>query len=373
VNDAHPATDAGKVITVGGPIDASDLGVALMHEHLLKTITTWLVPPTTPDTDLGAHKPVSYAEARWLRQIPYGSRENALQADWRYVANELRRFKLAGGRTLVDLTSLGFGRDVVGLKAISEEVGLHVVAGAGYYVGQAHPWGTAKASIESLCTEIIRDIIEGVESSGVRCGVIGEVGLSDPVEATEWRVLEAAALAHRETGAAIFIHSLHELRLAPRILDVLIGRYGVDASRIVMCHMDLALSDWGYTEAVLETGVFVLYDHFGRSGAPEQIPNDNRRVDAVKRIVEAGCASQLLLSQDLGIPAHMAAVGGAGYNHLLSVVVPLLRANGVPRQTVVEILVTNPGRLLPLSLKIDRNSFDPRPHLDIRLPSGDAS
>src|SRR5581483_6637773 len=329
--------DAGKVITVRDAVDPGSLGITLMHEHLLSTILTWFNVSEERDLALVAREPVTYENARWFRQFPYVSRENSIQADWRLAATELRRFKLEGGRAFVDLTSIGLGRDVWGIRKIADDVGIAIIAGTGYYVAQTHPWDFPDKSVDLLTLEMIKDIHHGADGTDIRCGIIGELGMSDPVEPSEWKVLEAAAFAHRETGAAITIHSMHEHRLGMAIIEKLVD-HGVHPSRVVIGHLDLALDDWGYMRAIAETGVFVEYDHFGRSGAPERIPTDEQRIVAIERILEEGLSHQLVISQDLGRPAHMARFGGCGYNHILTVIVPKLRARGVAQSDITRIL-----------------------------------
>ena len=69
---------------------------------------------------------------------------------------------------------------------------------------------------------MIGDITTGADGTDIRCGLIGEIGTSDPVTDNEWKVLEASAITHHATGAAIQIHALHEQRLMPSILEFLI-------------------------------------------------------------------------------------------------------------------------------------------------------
>ena len=51
-----------------------------------------------------------------------------------------------------------------------------------------------------LCNVMVREVCEGVEGTGVRCGVIGEVGVSHPMTDFEKRSLQAAAKAQKITG-----------------------------------------------------------------------------------------------------------------------------------------------------------------------------
>ena len=55
-----------------------------------------------------------------------------------------------------------------------------------------------------MTDHIIHEICEGIGDSGVRCGVIGEVGCSWPLTDSERRSLQAAALAQRQTGNTVY-------------------------------------------------------------------------------------------------------------------------------------------------------------------------
>lgn len=47
LSQAH--TGSGLVMTVNGPIKAAEMGVTLMHEHLLNDCRCWWNPPTEPE------------------------------------------------------------------------------------------------------------------------------------------------------------------------------------------------------------------------------------------------------------------------------------------------------------------------------------
>ena len=173
--------DLGKVISVNGPIDPAELGVTLMHEHLLFTCLMWFLEGSHQGFGSDSYEPVTAANAAWLRENPYHNRDNLINTDWQLTAVELRRFKMAGGRTVVDASDTGLGRDVWGLKKITDDVGINIVSGTGYYVDHAHPWYVASKSEDDLAAGMIVDITEGADGTDIRCGLIGEIGTSDPV------------------------------------------------------------------------------------------------------------------------------------------------------------------------------------------------
>ena len=131
-------------------------------------------------------------------------------------------FRAAGGRTIVDTTTRGIGRDPAAIARISRRTGLNVVIGSGYYVGASHPDGMDAMSEDEIADEIAADVTTG--QGGVRAGVIGELGCSWPLWENERKVLRAGAQAQVETGASIIIHPGRSEDAPFEILDVLAAR-----------------------------------------------------------------------------------------------------------------------------------------------------
>src|SRR5439155_16535453 len=61
-------------------------------------------------------------------------------------------------------------------------------------------------SEESITRAIVSDIVTGVGETGVRAGLVGEIGCSWPWTENEQKSLRAAAEAARETGAPLLVH-----------------------------------------------------------------------------------------------------------------------------------------------------------------------
>ncbi len=346
----------GSFMTVLGPVPASQIEITLCHEHLLNNTMTWFRAPDE-SAEVGALEPVSYENGDWLRRFPYGNRANLLHADLQVIETELRRYKLAGGSAVVDASSRGLGRDVWALKTLAERVGIHVVAGSGYYVAPTHPWDMDEKSVDAITAEIIDDITIGVDGTTIRAGLIGEIGTSDPVTDNEWKVVRAAAQAQRQTGAVIQIHALHETRTAPRILDLIINQESVDPTRVIQCHMDLVLDDWPYTESIAQTGAYVEYDCFGHLCPTEGVwVTDEERIDGLIRLLEHGYDDQILLSQDVGLTARLSRYGGPGWTHLLHVICPKLIEHGISPLVLQKLMVDNPRAAFALAAPVTANT-----------------
>ena len=344
--------DLGKVITVNGPIEPDDVGVTLMHEHLLFTCLMWFLEGDHRGLGSDSYVQVTGENAAWLREFPYRSRENLINTDWQLSAREIRRFKMALGQTVVDSSSLGLGRDVWGLKKIADDVGINVISGTGYYVDHAHPWYVDSKSVEELAEGLIGDVTTGADGTDIRCGIIGEIGTSDPITDNEWKVLHASAITHHATGAVIQIHALHEMRLMPKILDFLIDEHGVHPSRVIAGHMDLTAADRDYLKRVAAYGTFFELDDFGHPCPTEGVYiSDGDRMSAVEWLVGEGHEDQLLFSHDIGLKARLACFGGPGWDHIMNVIVPGLRDRGIATDVITKFIVENPRRALTVDVK----------------------
>jgi phosphotriesterase-related protein len=342
-----------SVMTVLGSVEAGELGITLPHEHLFIDLTCeFTEPPGEAGREL-AYQPVGPENYAVLARNPYVVRDNLLLDDLDTAVEELAYFQRLGGRTVVDCTSVGAGRDPGRLREVAQRTGLNVVAGSGYYMHETHPPEMAEWTPEQIAEEIVRDLSEGIGDSGVRAGVIGEIGTGDPIHPGEIKSLRAAALAHEATGAPLQIHTYPWGQTGLEILDLLDG-YAVDPARVVICHTDVA-PDLGYMRRLLERGALVEFDDFGKefpvdpaesdfAGGP--FATDPERVEALARLVEWGYERQLLVTNDICLKQMLHRYGGRGYDHILAEVVPLLRETGLTQESIDRLLVENPARWL---------------------------
>ena len=346
----------GKAQTVLGAIDADSLGIALPHEHLLVDGTVYFAEPAEATERMLAHQPVSLENLWWIRAHFMSNVDDQQLLDEQLAIKEAMLYKQAGGNTIVELSNIGLSRDPLGLARIAQATGLNVIMGAGYYIGASHPPELAAKSEEEIAQGIIRDIRVGVGDTGVRAGIIGEIGCSHPLQEGERKVLRASAIAQRRTGAAINIHNEHEIQ-ALEIIEIL-DDAGADLSRIILSHVDL----WGDSPAsfpeLLKAGCYLEYDSFGhevvsvlipQEGRVVDIPSNSQRIDAIIQLIADGYLNQLLVSSDHAYKHMLTAYGGFGYAHILRDVVPVMRGKGMSDEQIHALLVENPKRLLPFA------------------------
>ena len=178
---------AGKAVTVNGPVDPGELGPALMHEHLFCDIAWWNPPPPDPTPeDMELWEARLTLENLYLARAGKAIRDNFVLDDELLAIAEASKFQEVGGRTIVDVTNIGCGRNPQGVKRVADATGLNVVMGSGWYQKASHPPDMDQRTPEDLAEEIIRDITVGVGETGVRSGIIGEVGINgNPITPNE--------------------------------------------------------------------------------------------------------------------------------------------------------------------------------------------
>jgi phosphotriesterase-related protein len=344
-----PTALSGKALSVLGPVDAAALGVTLPHEHLLIDFAVMFREPAAASDKGLAYQPVSLGNVGWVRQNFNANLDNLRLLDEQTAQDEITLFRRAGGQTVVDPTNASLSRDPLALARIARATGLHVVMGAGYYVAAAHPADMDRRSEESIAEEIVREVQVGVGDTGVRAGLIGEIGNSWPWTENEKKVVRAAVEAQQRTGAPLMIHPGRDQK-APMLLAELIQKQGGDLRRTIMCHIERTIADERHLHDLAATGIWLEYDLFGLENSyypynPDfDMPNDGGRMAQILALIARGHADQILMSHDIAYKSSLTKYGGYGYHHLLVNVVPRLRRKGVDDAGLRRLLVENPAR-----------------------------
>ncbi len=333
------------VQTVRGPVEATELGVTLIHEHLLVDARSWFNPPAEDDAEglRIAQEPLRMEFLGRLRYDPFLSRHNLALDDVDLAVEEASRFAGLGGRTIVDPTCRGIGRDPARLREISERTGLHVVMGAGYYLGGAHPPHVRSMSVEAIAEEAERDVVDGVDGS--RAGFVGEIGISSDFTTEEEKVLRGAARAAARARVPLSVHLPAWFRLGHRVLDV-VAEEGGDLRSTLLCHLNPSWRDGEYQTSLADRGAFLEYDMCGMelfyADQGVQCPSDEESAAAVVALVRGGYGDRLLLSGDVFVKTLLVRYGGHGYAHVLEHFVPRLRRHGLEDREIEQLLVDNP-------------------------------
>jgi phosphotriesterase-related protein len=336
-----PGSVAGMVMTVEGAIRPESLGTTLIHEHLFMDALPLLRKHGYQSESKGAFDCCVAAEARWNPGVHL---DNYRFTELDRTATDLADYKACGGVSVVDCTPVDLGRNPKAVREIAKAAGVQAVLGSGYYLEATHEPYVKDRSAQDVADEIIREFTDGIDETGIRPGIIGEIGTCDPITRSEFKVLQAGAIA-----GTVHIHPWGwQARDALRTLT----ESGMPASRIIINHMNTAISDDGYQLSLLDAGANLAYDLFGFDhsllGQGRWAPSDYDVAKKVMELIGRGYRSQIMISHDIGVRTRLRYYGGWGYSHLLRHVVPLLKQFGATPEDIEALLVTNPRRLLTI-------------------------
>ena len=330
-------------VAVSGPVPASQLGFVLPHEHLCVDNRIHHIP----QDGIPANSKTSIEILGDLRVWPHALLDNLVLDDVDAILEDLRFYRDIGGSTIIELTPSGLGRDLAKLRAFSSATGVLVIGATGHYVARTHGDLVRNRTVEDLSREYVRELTIGE----VRCGAIGEIGISREPQPDELKVLEAALLAQRETGAPIWIHLSTTVPMHA-VLDWL-GQQHCPLDRIVLCHTDYDLRDLSIHRRALSMGVIVEFDLFGMPAWNRRnflhSPTDAQRMECVIALAAEGWGARLLLSQDVCQKIQLRRYGGFGYGHLIFHCREVFRLCGGGDDLWHLLTKENPARLLSWS------------------------
>lgn len=309
----------GNVMTVRGLLDADELGITLPHEHLL-------VRHQGPLVDM---------------------------VDAQVASDELLRFAAYGGKTIVDMTNIGLGRDPLAVQQVSAQSGVNVVLGTGFYKDAWLPGYVHQMTIGQMAETMVVDIVQGIDGLPIQAGVIGEIGVSRPTTHTEEKALAAAARAQRATGAAINVHFDIGGKSAEynHAIDILEAE-GADLTRVVLDHFICRPDELELVQQLTSRGCYVEFDLFGQEmwvKIYELTGNTQPEVQVASLywFIAAGLVERILISQDVGNRVCLRKHGGYGYAHILKNLTPMFHEYGITVDHLQTLMVGNPKRLFP--------------------------
>jgi phosphotriesterase-related protein len=290
--------DAEIIRTIRGDIAPAQLGACDAHEHL------FLVTPAQPGDEY-SDVAKAIAEAHTLRA--------------------------AGANALVDWTPIGLGRDLDGLRAVSEATGLHVVGATGLH-REVH-----YAANDPLRNESADALGDRFSADLARCGII-KVGASyHVITAFEAKAFEAAAAAHEQVGAPVCVHTEHGtmgLAIVDRLREL-----HVPPECVILAHVDRN-PDPGEHAETAATGTWLQLDGAGRT----KYWPDATILELIAQLAERGYAGRLLLGGDAGRRSMLRAYGGGPGLDYLFARFKLRLERELGREFSEQIFVANPAR-----------------------------
>jgi 5-phospho-D-xylono-1,4-lactonase len=303
--------------TVCGDIAPHELGMCAMHEHLLGR------PPA-----------------------PFDNEQDLVLDDIPAVQHDVTCFRQAGGRAIVEMTPIDYGRNIVGLAQIAQACDVHIVAVSGFLKEKfAYDW-LIDQSPRVLSQRLITDITIGVDGSPYRAGLLKAASSLHQITPLECTAFVAAALAHHATGATISTHT-EAGTMAHAQVDLL-TQHEVPVARIIIGHCDRLL-DLAHHKSLVHRGVTIGYDQIGKS----KYASDAIRAQMIAELCAAGFAQQIVISCDIARRSGLRGYGHANapsYAHLIGEFVTLLREVGVSEAHITQMLIGTPTQLLSIGV-----------------------
>ncbi|MFC1863773.1 phosphotriesterase, partial [Thermodesulfobacteriota bacterium] len=301
-------------------------------------------------------EPVQISNLYWVKQHPFKNLDNLSLHDEQRTIKEVMFFKAVGGNSITEVTPKGgLGRNSQGLVRVARETGLNIIMGTGYYMAALHPPELAGMTEKEITEGLIQELTVGVGNPGVRAGIIGEIGCSEPLDEKEKKMLRCCAAAQRRTGAAIYLHPSPTNDLVLENVRIL-GEAGADLSRVIVGHVDIQDFDTPTCHKLMDAGCYIGFDSFGLEGfmqLPDDggyiEPNDMKRINRIINFVNDGYLDHILLANDVGTKERLVAYGGFGYGHVLRDIVPIMRIKGLSEEQIDTLLKENPKRILPFA------------------------
>jgi phosphotriesterase-related protein len=311
--------------TVTGRVDTAELGSTLVHEHVV------------------------CGSAGVVRSL--GALSGGFDALVDRGTAALRAALADGVHTIVDATPFDLGRDVTLLAEVSQRSGVHIIAATGHWLLPTPLM--LNRTVTELAEQYLADLTTGADGTTIRCGVI-KVASEDEITPFEARVIEAAAIAHRETKAPIITHAKAARRIGVGQMD-LFDKLGVDPSRVVIGHADDTY-DLGYLTGIADRGYLIGMDRIPNGALVEYGGQTVQgRMEMIRRLADLGYGDRIVVAHDDPIwagvlstedQARHVASNPHGVSFIARVVLPALRKLGVTEETIRQITVSNPARWL---------------------------
>ncbi|HHV82282.1 phosphotriesterase family protein [Tepidanaerobacter syntrophicus] len=300
--------------TVLGKIDIKNLGFTYTHEHLLAHPPEW---KRKEDPDL---------------ELP--SIECAII--------ELKKFYNAGGRTLVEGSTIDYGREPERLKIIATQVPINIVCSTGFNKASYYPVWVKEIEFNDLVDLFVKEIEEGIGNTGIKAGQI-KIGTSyNVITTTEEKVAAAAAKAQNITKAPIWCHTENGT-MGIELLDIL-EKNGADISKVAIGHSDRN-ADYKYHLDILKRGAYLQFDGPGKI---KYYP-DSTRIELIKRIINNGFENKLLISGDMGRKSYLSAYGGGpGFEYIIKKFTKRMLEEGIEQKIINKIFIENPANWLQI-------------------------
>ena len=310
-----------EINSVLGPMDTADLGFTLSHEHVIVSSAG-----------------IQYVYPEFIDRA--GSIERGI-ADLGQAYSE-------GLRTIIDVTTIDLGRDIRMLEQVSRESGVNIICATGTWRDIPRVFWTSTPDM--IAPLYIREIVEGIENTGIKAGIIKVANDMGGVTEEGEIILRAAARAQIATDVPISTHTWAPERVGEQQVAIFEDE-GVDLNRVYVGHSN-DTTDTEYLIGLLEKGVWIGLDRYpGRK--TELTPDWEGRTETAWKLIQAGWSHRIMLGHDWSVTLSIASqemqeqrrqYNPDGYLFITRRVIPRLKELGATDDDINNIFVDNPRR-----------------------------
>jgi phosphotriesterase-related protein len=309
----------GIIMTVNGPVSSREMGVSLIHEHIL---VDFIGADSTTDRRWNKGKVIE-------RAMPF-----------------LKQIKDLGCQTLVECTPEFLGRDPLLLKSLSGSTGLNILTNTGYYGAVNNKYIPQYAFTESADQLAARWILEwdnGIDGTGIKPGFIKIGVASGNLSDMHKKLVTAAARTHLKTGLTIASHTGPAIPAFEQ-LEILKNE-GVNPDAFIWVHAQ-AEKDMSNHIKAARTGAWI-----GLDGLNDKNLADYVRI--IKNLRENKLLNKIFLSHDAGWYRPGEENGGEyrGYTAIFEKLIPLLQKENFTRQEIRQLLISNPAKAFTIGVR----------------------
>ncbi len=314
-----------KLITVKGEIPVEEMGISLIHEHIMVDF-------------IGAD---STGYHRWNKSEVIG---RALPF--------LMEAKQKGVNTFFECTPAYLGRDPLLLRELSEKTGINIVTNTGYYGAMNNKYIPEHAftdTPEDIARVWIDEFNNGIDGTGIFPGFIKiAVERKDTLSPMHVKIVKAAAIAHKATGLTIVSHTGTD---GPAFAQLkILKEEGVSPDAFVWTHAQRGTFD-GIVNAAKQ-GSWISIDNISINNA-DKMGGIEWCVELITKLKKENLLHKILLSHDSGWYNVGQENGGnyRGYNDIFDFLIPALRENGLNQEDIDLLLVKNPQRAYAVKIR----------------------
>tara|TARA_B100000029_G_scaffold499190_1_gene569228 strand:- start:6963 stop:8030 length:1068 start_codon:yes stop_codon:yes gene_type:complete len=331
--------------TVCGLVKSENIGNLLPHEHILMDQSCLHKIPSQLDLKTFFYNDLTPETLGWIRHHNVPNIRNFKMTNIDTAISELKHYKKFGGDSIVDVTSIGLGRDPVGLAKISQATGVNVIAGTSYKKTESDK-KQKKYSEKLISDEMIKEIHHGIDHTNIKAGIIGEIACDWPLNSENKKLLSASVNAQKITGAVITVHPGSNINSPQEIIKFL-EQTKTNLNNVILNNLDKTIIKKEQFLEIANYGCYIGLDLFGFEKSftfnyPKiKMPNDGRRMDIIEHLINNGFEDKILISQNISTQDRLLSYGGHGYFYILNHMVPRMKKRGFSESIINKLTQTN--------------------------------